>query len=104
MASAKARDGVAFVPAKNPRFQKGHEKCCYDWQDPAKKWNLECRTHRGGHIIILLDWLGVGSGKLIDLREEGMLTGEALKDAKRLAEEQQFLAGLEDGSESQGAP
>ena len=86
--------GVPYLPSKNIRFQKGYEKCVYGWAD-LKKWKLVCATHGTSHpSIIVMNWLGAGSETLLDLLDEGMLTGEALKDAGRLAEERKFLAGL----------
>lgn len=81
-----------YVPGAHARFQKSaRSKCVYDWADPGNKWKLVCATHEDSHpCIIVLDWLGRGSGTMLDLLEESMLTGEALKDATKVAEENQF--------------
>lgn len=87
------RSPSPFVPKNNQRLQKGWDRCVYDWG--SNSWTLECSTRGHSHpCIIVMDRFGAGSGLLVALLDEGMLSGAALIDATKVVEDRRFLEGL----------
>lgn len=93
MSSRVSSDTRAFLPRRNQRWQKGAEKCVYDWDKNG--WTLRCTTRGHSHpCILVLERCGAGAEILLGLLDEGMLTGAALIDAAKAAEDRAFLEGL----------
>lgn len=76
-------------PVLHMRLLKSSDgrRCQYEWvnpEDPAPR-RLVCKTHKENHSIIRWNF-GSGHDVLIDLYEDGLLTGKALEDGRTLAQ------------------
>ena len=72
-------------------LRKAGSGCLYDWADGARGYKLSCVSHSGAqHTVFRL--ASSGHDPLLDLYKLRMLTGQALVEARRLAEKSQRKA------------